>query len=57
MSSSSIRIVLPRQEVQYADPARLVAMGQEAKRKIGSYSVPAAAEALLRAVEAVRSRQ
>jgi glycosyltransferase involved in cell wall biosynthesis len=43
--------------VQYADPARLAAMGQEAKRKIGSYSVPAAAEALLRAVDAVRSRK
>jgi glycosyltransferase involved in cell wall biosynthesis len=43
--------------VQYADPGRLAAMGQEAKRKIGSYSVPAAAEALLRAVEAVRSRK
>lgn len=43
--------------VQYADPARLAAMGQEAKRKIGSYSVPAAAEALLSAVEAIGSRQ
>jgi hypothetical protein len=57
MSSSSIRIALPRQEAQYADPGLLAAMGQEAKRKIGSYSVPAAAEALLSAVEAIGSRK
>jgi glycosyltransferase involved in cell wall biosynthesis len=42
---------------QYADPAKLAAMGQNAKRKIESYSVPAAADALLDAVEIVRSRK
>jgi hypothetical protein len=57
MSSSSIRIALPRPVVQYADPGLRAAMGQEAKRKIGSYSVPAAAEALLSAVEAIGSRK
>jgi len=43
--------------VQYADPGRLEAMGRNAKRKIESYSVSAAADALLEAVETVRSRQ
>jgi glycosyltransferase involved in cell wall biosynthesis len=42
---------------RYADPGRLEAVGRNAKRKIESYSVPAAADALLEAVETVRSRQ
>jgi glycosyltransferase involved in cell wall biosynthesis len=43
--------------VRYTDPGRLAAMGQNAKSKMQSYSVPAAAAALLTAVEAVRSRR
>jgi glycosyltransferase involved in cell wall biosynthesis len=42
--------------VKYADSARLAAMGRNAARKIESYSVPAAAAALLKAVEQVESR-
>jgi glycosyltransferase involved in cell wall biosynthesis len=42
--------------VQYADAGRLAAMGQNAKRKIEAYSVPAAADALLSAVETVQGR-
>jgi glycosyltransferase involved in cell wall biosynthesis len=43
--------------VKYADSGKLAAMGQNAKSKMRSYSVPAAAGALLTAVEAVRSRR
>lgn len=43
--------------VQYADPVMLAAMGQNARRKIESYSVPAAASALLDAVDTVRGRR
>ena len=42
--------------VQYADSGRLTAMGRNAKRKIESYSVEAAADTLLNAVDTVRSR-
>ena len=42
--------------VRYADPARLAAMGGNARHKIESYSVEAAAKALLRAVHTVESR-
>jgi glycosyltransferase involved in cell wall biosynthesis len=40
----------------YADSGRLAAMGRNAARKIESYSVPAAASALLKAVELVENR-
>jgi glycosyltransferase involved in cell wall biosynthesis len=43
--------------VRYADSGRLAEMGQNAKNKMQSYSVPAAADALLTAVEAVRRRR
>jgi glycosyltransferase involved in cell wall biosynthesis len=41
---------------RYTHPGLLTAMGQNAQRKIAAYSVPAAADALLGAVETVRGR-
>jgi hypothetical protein len=41
----------------YSDRTRLAAMGRNARRKIAAYSVEAAGDALLSAVETVRSRR
>jgi glycosyltransferase involved in cell wall biosynthesis len=41
---------------QYAQPARLAAMGENARRKIDRFSVPAAANALMSALETIGSR-